>query len=85
MKLTINSIVRSENNASVTLNYTAKKNDGTHLLTEDLSVYHVEADAAPALAYVKQALQNRVNQLQAEAASAVKPEIQKVIGQEFTV
>ena len=85
MKVTINSIIASENNAQFVLNYTAKKDDGTLIVTENISIMHVDSDIDTAKAYVKQAIKSRITQLISEKDSVTKPEIQKIIGQEFNV
>ena len=85
MRAVINAIVSFTNNSQFVFNYTAKQDDGTVIVTENMSINHPETDVQKAKAYVKASIKSRAEQILAETDSVTKPELQKIIGQEFNV
>ena len=84
MKATINSI-NATSNSQFNIDVTVNDDTGKPLFSGQMGFNAVFSDINQAVAYIKDAIKNRTNQAIAENGSVSKPEVEKLIGQEFDI
>lgn len=84
MKATINKL-DAVSNSQFNINVTVNDDSGKPLFSGQMGFNAIFTDTAQAISYIKNAIKNRTNQAIAENGSVAKPEVEKLIGKEFSL
>ena len=77
--------LEATSNSQFNIDVTVNDDTGKSLFSGQMGFNVVFSDASQAVAYIKDAIKNRTNQAVAENGSVSKPEVEKLIGQEFDI
>ena len=77
--------LEATSNSQFNIDVTVNDDNGKPLFSGQMGFNAVFADTSQAIAYIKDAIKNRTNQAVAENGSVSKPEVEKLIGQEFDI
>ena len=84
MKATINKI-EAISNSQFNIEITVNDDSGKFLYSGQVGFNAVFSDAEKAVSYIRDGIKNRANQYLAEIRSVAKDEVEKLIGQEFSL